>query len=242
MDRRHFTLATTGTLVALGLAACKPKEAAAPAATNNAPTPAPAATTVSVPPAIDATTLKAGKDYIEVNPAVADNTPQGKASVVEFFGYWCPHCNVFEPEFAAWAKAAPTSVNVVRVPVAFRPEMVPLQRMYYALEALDKVEAVHAKVFHALHVEKQQLYSDDAVLAWAAKQPELGGDAFVQAYKGFGINAKIAQADAMAKGYQISGVPCLGVAGKYLVSGEQAGSGARMLQIAQALAVQAAKG
>ena len=36
-----------------------------------------------------------GRDYKRVETPVP--VPEGKVEVVEFFGYWCPHCNAFEP-------------------------------------------------------------------------------------------------------------------------------------------------
>jgi thiol:disulfide interchange protein DsbA len=89
--------------------------------------------------------------------------------VVEFFWYSCPHCNAFEPQFEAWAKA-PAHVVVRRVPVAFNASFVPQQKLYYALEAWATADAMHAKVFRAIHVERNKLATDDAIFDWVGKQ------------------------------------------------------------------------
>lgn len=183
----------------------------------------------------------AGKDYMQLKKPVANDAPKGKAEVIEFFGYWCPHCYSFEPEFNTWLKQAPAQVQPRRVPVAFRPEMAPLQRMFYALESLGLVGLMHARVFDAIHKQRINLMTDANVLAWAAQQPELKGR-FEQAYKAFGMDAKLRRANQLAVDYGIEGVPSLGVAGKYYIDGETAKGLTRGLQIATALAVQSAKG
>ena len=89
----------------------------------------------------------------------------GKVEVVEFFGYWCPHCNAFEPELETWLKRLPSNVSFKRVPVAFNQVHEPLQKLYYALESLGRVGDMQRKVFTAIHAEKINLNSQDAIVA-----------------------------------------------------------------------------
>jgi thiol:disulfide interchange protein DsbA len=83
--------------------------------------------------------------------------------VIEFFWYSCPHCNAFEPRFAQWIKSAPKDVVVRRVPVRFRDDFEPQQRMFYTLEAMGKLEALHVKLFTAIHGDKQKLDTFDTL-------------------------------------------------------------------------------
>ena len=55
-----------------------------------------------------------GKDYLRVAQPVP--MTGDKIEVVEFFGYWCPHCNAFEPALEAWVKKLPATVNFRRMP------------------------------------------------------------------------------------------------------------------------------
>jgi thiol:disulfide interchange protein DsbA len=96
-------------------------------------------------------------DYLVLDKRTAVEAPAGKIEVVEFFWYNCPHCNAFEPTLEAWIKRVPKDVHVRRVPVGFRDDFVPQQRLYYTLEAMDLVDKLHGKVFAAIHAEKQQL-------------------------------------------------------------------------------------
>lgn len=181
--------------------------------------------------------FRSGKDYITLERPVATEAGTGKIEVLEFFWYSCPHCNQFEPAFEQWAKNAPKDVMVRRVPVAFRDDFVPQQRLYYTLEAMNLVEKMHIRVFTAIHGEKLMLNSDAAVLAWAEKQG-IDKTKFEQAYKSFGVATKAKRAVQLQNDFKIEGVPSLGVAGRFYIDGTLAGSMPRALQVADALIAQ----
>jgi thiol:disulfide interchange protein DsbA len=179
-----------------------------------------------------------GTDYQPVDPRAPLEAPAGKVEVVEFFWYSCPHCNAFEPTLQAWIPKLPKDVVFRRVPVAFQDSFVPQQRLYYALEAMGLVEKLHAKVFAAIHVEKQNLSGGDAIVEWVAKQ---GVDKakFAEHYGSFSVATKATKAAQLQNAYKVEGVPALGVAGRYYTDGSIAGNMQRALQIVDALIVQA---
>ncbi|MDO5653191.1 MAG: thiol:disulfide interchange protein DsbA/DsbL [Brachymonas sp.] len=232
MKRRDFarTLAAGSGLLLLGggaLTACTKQDAAAPGG---------AASGAALVPV-------AGIDYAVLKNPLPTDAPAGKASMTEFFGYWCPHCNTFAPEVEAWRKQAPANIAFDMVPVNFgSPGHEPLQRLYYALRDLGKLDDLHLRVYHALHVAKEPLVSSDAIIAWAGKQPELKDVDFASAYNSFSMDANLKKANQLIEGYQVNGVPSFGVAGKYFCDGSMAKSLSRALQIAAHLAQQEAKG
>jgi thiol:disulfide interchange protein DsbA len=185
--------------------------------------------------------FRSGKDYITLERPLATEAGKGKIEVLEFFWYSCPHCNQFEPAFEQWAKNAAKDVVVRRVPVAFRDDFVPQQRLYYTLEAMNLVEKMHIRVFTAIHGEKQMLNTDAAVLAWAVQQG-IDKAKFEQAYKSFGVATKAKRAVQLQNDFKIEGVPSLGVAGRYYIDGTLAGSMPRALQVADALIAQTRQG
>ena len=185
--------------------------------------------------------FKEGADYLKLARPAPVDTPAGKVEVVEFFGYWCPHCARFEPAFEAWVKKVPAHVVVRRVPVAFRPDTEPLQRLYFSLEAMGKVDELHGKVFAAIHGEKQKLNSQDDIANWVAKQG-LDKAKFLEHYNSFSMSGKLKRAAQLVEAYQLDGVPALGVAGKYFTSGSLAQSMERALQVVEHLAEVSRKG
>ena len=185
--------------------------------------------------------FRSGKDYITLERPVATEAGSGKIEVLEFFWYSCPHCNQFEPAFEQWVKNAPKDVVVRRVPVAFRDDFVPQQRLYYTLEAMNLVEKMHIRVFTAIHGEKLMLNSDASVLAWAEKQG-IDKSKFAETYKSFGVATKAKRAVQLQNDFKIEGVPSLGVAGRFYIDGTLAGSMPRALQVADALIAQTRQG
>jgi protein dithiol oxidoreductase (disulfide-forming) len=193
-----------------------------------------AATTVAAAlPSAQAQTPRAfqdGVDYLTLDQQAPIEATAGKIEVVEFFWYNCPHCNAFEPKLEGWIKSQGKDIVVRRVPVAFRDEFVPQQRLYYSLEALGKVEELHTKVFYAIHVEKQNLSTLPAISAWVEKH---GVDKakFDALYNSFSVSTKARKATQLQDQFKVDGVPALGIAGRYYTSGSVAQSMDRALAV-----------
>ncbi|NBQ88958.1 MAG: thiol:disulfide interchange protein DsbA/DsbL [Betaproteobacteria bacterium] len=181
-----------------------------------------------------------GTDYLQLDKRVSTEAPQGKIEVVEFFWYSCPHCNAFEPKLEAWIKRAPADVAVRRVPVAFRDDFVPQQRLYYVLEALGKIDELHAKVFQAIHVEKQPLNREDSIAAWLDKHG-VPRAKFSELYNSFAVTTKARRATQLQDSFKVQGVPALGIAGRWYTDGSLAGNMDRALQVAEFLIAEARK-
>ena len=195
---------------------------------------------VANPAMAQARQFKEGKDFKRLDKPVAPDAPAGKVDVIEFFWYSCPHCNAFEPTLEAWVKAAPKDLSVRRVPVAFNASFVPQQKLYYTLEGMGKLDALHAKVFRAVHVEKAKLAKDDEILAWVTQQ---GVDVakFKEVYGSFSVANQVRRASQLQDSYGVEGVPSMGVAGKYYTDGTMAGSMQTVLQVVEYLAATARK-
>ncbi|MBN2691313.1 MAG: thiol:disulfide interchange protein DsbA/DsbL [Burkholderiaceae bacterium] len=145
-------------------------------------------------------------------------SPSDKIVVYEFFWYDCPHCADFDPLLESWAKKLPAGVVLERVPVAFSPQFIPQQHLYYALMALNKLTpALQAKIFNAIHVQRIPLGTADQMANWLAQQG-IAKKTFLDAYNSFGVNAQVKQATQMVTDYQIQGVPTMAVQGMYTTS------------------------
>jgi thiol:disulfide interchange protein DsbA len=178
-----------------------------------------------------------GRDFRRLDTTVGVEAPAGKIEVVEFFRYSCPHCNGFEPTLDAWTKRLPKDVVLRRIPIAFGDVDVPQQRLYYALEAMGLLPKLHAKVFHAMHVEKLNLLKGDAIIEWVAQQG-VDKTKFQDQFNSFSVNSKATKATQMQNGYGVEGVPALGLAGRFYTDGSIARSMDRALQVVDALVVE----
>lgn len=172
-------------------------------------------------------------------------SPADKIVVYEFFWYDCPHCADFDPLLESWAKKLPAGVVLERVPVAFSPQFIPQQHLYYALKALGKLTPVlQAKIFNAIHVQHIPLGTADQMANWLAQQG-IPKKTFLDAYNSFGVNAQVKQATQMMTDYQIQGVPTMAVQGMYTTSAAlpEANNNQKVLEVVDYLIkkVQAAK-
>lgn len=186
---------------------------------------------------------QAGKEYMQLAQSVVNTAvPAGKIEVLEFFWYSCGHCNNFEPVVAAWAKKQPADVVVQRVPIAFQQNAnyIPLQKLYYTLEALNLVDTLHIAAFETIHKERKRLNSDQLVLEWATSK---GVDAkkFQETYNSFSVANAVRRATQLQDQYRVQGVPSLAVAGKYYTDGTLTGSFSRVLEVVEYLVEQERK-
>jgi protein dithiol oxidoreductase (disulfide-forming) len=182
-----------------------------------------------------------GQDFVGLDKRVPTEAATGRVEVIEFFWYSCPHCNAFEPRLEQWIAKLPKEVTLRRVPVAFRDDFVPQQRLFYVLEAMNKVDELHKKVFYAIHVEKRALNSQAAIGDWIATQ---GVDKakFNDLYNSFAVQTKATRAKKLQDDYKVGGVPALGIAGRYYTDGSLAQSMERALQITDWLVSEIQKG
>ena len=183
-----------------------------------------------------------GTHYVRLaQPApVSLPSPDKKIEVVEFFWYECPHCNVFEPMLEAWGRKLAPDVALRRVPVGFTARHQLGQKLFYALEEMGQIEAMHKRVFAAVHLQNRRLQTEADMLKFATDSG-LDGAKFTEAFRSFSANTKATKAKQLTDAYKIDGVPALGIQGRFFTSGAMAGSHERALNVADFLIERARK-
>jgi thiol:disulfide interchange protein DsbA len=171
-----------------------------------------------------------GVEYLVLRRPAPVEAPAGRIEVVDFFWYNCPHCNAFAPLMNSWTRRVPPDVTVRHVPVAFRDDFVPQQRLYFTLEAMGKADELHLKVFDAIHKDRQDLAREPGILEWAGRQG-LDKDQFREVYNSLPVATKTRRAIQLQDAYKVEGVPALGVAGRYYTDGQLASNMPRALQV-----------
>ena len=159
-----------------------------------------------------------GTHYVKLsNPLPVSLPPDKKVEVLEFFSYGCPHCAALEPLLESWVKRLPPDVSFRAVPVGFSMSYQVLQRVYYALEEMGQLPAMHRRVFSAIHVQNRRINSESDAASFI-KDSGLDVARFTEAYKSFAVNTKSNRAKQLSEGYKIDGVPALGIHGRYYLS------------------------
>ena len=162
--------------------------------------------------------LVQGRDYEIVTPAIP--TTSGKSiEVMEFFSWACSHCYEFYPHIARWEESLPKDVVFTRSPQSLGHEQwVPLARAYFVLEGLHQLKRLDGAVFKAVHEERVNLFSDDAVAAWMGKHG-IDQQKFLSLMHSMLIESQTREAERIAVGSKIMSTPTIVVAGKYRLVG-----------------------
>jgi thiol:disulfide interchange protein DsbA len=160
---------------------------------------------------------KSGAEYVTLAQPQPVQAVGKKVEVIEFFMYHCPHCNALEPQFEQWVKKQGDNIVLKRVHLPFTGPNDPEAHLYLTLEALGKVEQMHAKVFKAIHVDHIRMRDDATVIDWVSKNG-IDRATFVNAWNSFGVMTKLRRLPPIVDAYKVDGAPTIVVDGKYQTS------------------------
>jgi thiol:disulfide interchange protein DsbA len=208
-----------------------------------------AATTTAAPAAAQTPAAQSqwqeGTSYTRLVPAQPTSVAPGQVEVLEFFWYACPHCYALDPLVEAWRKTKPAYVSFSRVPVMWNENHRQLARLFYTLDSMGKLEALHAAIFKEIHVKNDPLIDtslDEAAterLQTAFVQSQgIAADAFHKEYHSFAVETALQRADQLTMRYRISGVPTFVVNGKYVADVGTAQGEEHMMPLVSYLAAQ----
>ncbi|WP_104398572.1 thiol:disulfide interchange protein DsbA/DsbL [Vibrio penaeicida] len=149
---------------------------------------------------------------------VLDLPASSSPTVTEFFSFYCPHCNSFEPVVQQLKKQLPDNAKLVKVHVSFMGGNmgVPMSKAYAAMVALKAEDKMVPVMFNRIHnlqkppkneEELRQLFLDEGIDA----------KAFDSAYKGFAVDSMVRRFDKQFQDSGLRGVPAIVVNNKYLV-------------------------
>lgn len=147
-----------------------------------------------------------------------------KIEVIEFFAYYCPHCNALEPKLAEWIKAQGANIAFKRVHVERGAPVAAQQRLFFTLEAMGLTDKYHAKVFEAMHQQGAKLSNDEQVFEWAEKAG-IDRVKFIDTYRSFSMNPKISRARDLMGIYKVDRWPYVAIDGHYVTSPSHVAAG-----------------
>ena len=188
-----------------------------------------------------------GVNYTRVVPAQPTNVAAGQVEVLEFFWYACPHCYAIEPTVQAWLKSKPAYVSFTRVPVEWNEGHRSLAHLFYALEAMGKLNDVHSEIFKEIQVNGDPLIGPDPNNAAAAERVQLSfikklglsDTDFEKAYhEDMNVQTSMQRADQLVQRYRVSAVPTFVVNGKYTTDVTMAGGPEKLMSMLNDLTAQ----
>jgi protein dithiol oxidoreductase (disulfide-forming) len=205
-----------------------------------------AATSTASAAATSGTQWQDGVNYTRTVPAQPTNVPAGQVEVLEFFWYACPHCYALEPSVQTWLKSKPAYITFTRVPVEWNEGHRSLAHLFYALEAMGKLNDVHGEIFKEIQVNGNPLIGPDPNNAASAERTQLSfikklglSDAdFEKAYQDMNVQTAMQRADQLVERYRVTAVPTFVVNGKYTTDVTMAGGPEKLMSLLSDLAAQ----
>lgn len=138
-------------------------------------------------------------------------------TVTSFFWYKCPHCLQANGSLTSWAKALPASLTFERVPVAFDDMGANQQRMYYALQDMGKIEALHEQIFQAAQNNTLKFETQAEIAEWVSVRG-IDRKEFEIAFDSGRVTNHLLEARRLEEAYNVKLVPALGLLGKSLLN------------------------
>lgn len=170
-------------------------------------------TFILLPLSIHATEFKEGQHY-----EVIKQTATAKPEVLEFFSYYCPHCNTFEPLISNLRKNLDKDVSFTKNHVDFLGGAMGPQftRALAAADMLQVEDKFSSIVFDKIHTKRQQINGEKGILEIFAQVGVSEAEA-KGALASFPVVGLASQMKHNTETYKIRGVPAIIVNGKYQV-------------------------
>jgi thiol:disulfide interchange protein DsbA len=216
----------------------------ADAAPATAESPLLTAALTATPPAAVPGSWKENENYVRLVPTqpTVGNLKSGRIEVAEVFWYGCSHCYALDRYVESWRKKGkPAYVDFVRVPAMWNEGVKLHGQLYYTVEALGKLEAMHAAIFNEIQENHDPLIGADPAetgklqAAFAGKFG-VSGDDYLKAYNSFGVDQKLRRAEQLNRAYMVTAVPTFVVNGKYWTDVGHAGGENKLFALLNDLA------
>lgn len=136
--------------------------------------------------------------------------------ILELFWYTCPHCYQFELAAKNWKSSLAANVEFRSYP-AYNPSIEPLMRAFFVAQLAGLHEKTHLAIFQAIHEQRKNL-NNRATLASFFEAYGLSQADFDKLYDSFAVATELRRSMRLTKDSELTGVPSIVVAGKYLVS------------------------
>ncbi|SJL84828.1 thiol:disulfide interchange protein DsbA/DsbL [Vibrio palustris] len=157
--------------------------------------------------------FKQGENY-----KVLDQTHSSQPSVVEFFSFYCPHCNAFEPIISKLDSHLPDGVKLNKNHVSFMGGNMGfnMSKAFNTMVVLGVQEKMIPVMFAQIHQRRQPPKNVEA-LKQLFVDHGVNGKKFDDAFNSFAVDSMARRSDKDFDDKGLTGVPSVVVNNKYLV-------------------------
>ncbi|CAK2882195.1 Thiol:disulfide interchange protein DsbA [Vibrio crassostreae] len=152
---------------------------------------------------------------------VLDLEASKKPIVTEFFSFYCPHCNSFEPIIQQLKQQLPKDAKLQKNHVSFMGGNMglPMSKAYATMIALKVEDKMVPVMFNRIHTMNKPP-RDEAELRQIFLDEGVDAKKFDAAYNGFAVDSMVRRFDKAFKDSGLSGVPAVIVNNRYLVEAQ----------------------
>ncbi|MCZ4310935.1 thiol:disulfide interchange protein DsbA/DsbL [Vibrio atlanticus] len=152
---------------------------------------------------------------------VLDLEASKKPMVTEFFSFYCPHCNSFEPIIQQLKQQLPKDAKLQKNHVSFMGGNMglPMSKAYATMIALKVEDKMVPVMFNRIHTMNKPP-RDEAELRQIFLDEGVDANKFDAAYNGFAVDSMVRRFDKAFKDSGLSGVPAVVVNNRYLVDAQ----------------------
>ncbi|MFA0012192.1 thiol:disulfide interchange protein DsbA/DsbL [Vibrio lentus] len=152
---------------------------------------------------------------------VLDLEASKKPMVTEFFSFYCPHCNSFEPIIQQLKQQLPADAKLQKNHVSFMGGNMglPMSKAYATMIALKVEDKMVPVMFNRIH-NMNKPPRDEAELRQIFLDEGIDAKKFDAAYNGFAVDSMVRRFDKAFKDSGLSGVPAVVVNNRYLVEAQ----------------------
>ncbi|PTO62997.1 thiol:disulfide interchange protein DsbA/DsbL [Vibrio splendidus] len=152
---------------------------------------------------------------------VLDLEASKKPVVTEFFSFYCPHCNSFEPIIQQLKQQLPKDAKLQKNHVSFMGGNMglPMSKAYATMIALKVEDKMVPVMFNRIHTMNKPP-RDEAELRQIFLDEGVDAKKFDAAYNGFAVDSMVRRFDKAFKDSGLSGVPAVVVNNRYLIDAQ----------------------
>ncbi|MGB2147229.1 thioredoxin domain-containing protein [Vibrio toranzoniae] len=152
---------------------------------------------------------------------VLDLEASKKPLVTEFFSFYCPHCNSFEPIIQQLKQQLPADAKLQKNHVSFMGGNmgIPMSKAYATMIALKVEDKMVPVMFNRIH-NMNKPPRDEAELRQIFLDEGIDAKKFDAAYNGFAVDSMVRRFDKAFKDSGLSGVPAVVVNNRYLIDAQ----------------------
>ncbi|MFY2510070.1 thiol:disulfide interchange protein DsbA/DsbL [Vibrio pectenicida] len=172
--------------------------------------------TVMLSLSVNAAQFKEGEHY-----KILELEASKKPTVTEFFSFFCPHCNTFEPIIQQLKAQLPEDAKFQKVHVSFMGGSMgePMSKAYATMVALKAESKMMPVMFNRIHKMRKPPQSEQE-LRQIFLDEGIDAKKFDAAFNGFAVDSMVRRFDKQFKQSGLSGVPAVIVNDKYLVEAQ----------------------